>query len=38
MVLGISPGLPLIVIPLAVLAIDRYDPTLLDRLLRREDG
>jgi hypothetical protein len=38
MVLGISPGLALIAVPLAVLAIDRYDPTLLDRLLRREDG
>jgi hypothetical protein len=35
MVLGISPGLALIAIPLAVLAIDRYDPTLLDRLSSR---
>jgi hypothetical protein len=38
MVLGISPGLALIAIPVAVLAIDRYDPTLLDRLLRRDTG
>ena len=38
MVLGISPGLALIVIPLAVLAIDRYDQSLLDRLLGREGG
>jgi len=38
MVLGISPGLALIAIPLAVLAIDRYDTTLLDRLLGREGG
>ena len=37
-VLGISPGLALIAIPLTVLAIDRYDPTLLDRLLSREGG
>ena len=37
-VLGISPGLALIAIALAVLAIDRYDPALLDRLLRREGG
>jgi hypothetical protein len=38
MVFGFSPGLALIAIPLAVLAIDRYDPTLLDRLLGREGG
>ena len=31
LVLGISPGLALIVIPLTVLALDRYDPTLVDR-------
>jgi len=37
-VLGISPGLALIAIALAVLAIDRYDQTLLDRLLGREGG
>ena len=35
LVLGISPGLALIVVPLAVLALDRYDPTLMDRLSSR---
>jgi hypothetical protein len=35
LVLGISPGLALIVIPLAVLALERYDPALLDRLSSR---
>jgi hypothetical protein len=34
-ILGVSPGAALIAIPLAVLALDRYDPTLLDGFLRR---
>ena len=38
LVLGISPGLALLAIPLTVLAIDRYDPALLDRLLSRWTG
>jgi hypothetical protein len=38
MALGISPGLALIAIPLAVLAIDRYDPALIDRPSSREAG
>lgn len=37
-VLGISLGLALIAIALAVLAVDRYDPTLFDRLLSRVTG
>ena len=38
MVLGISPGLALIAIPLAALAVDRLDPALLDRLSSRWTG
>ena len=38
MVLGISPGLALIAIPMSVLAIDRYDPAILDRLSSRWTG
>ena len=38
MVFGISPGLALIAIPLAVLIIDRYDPALLDRLTSSDTG
>lgn len=37
-ILGISPGMALIAIPLALLAIDRYDPALLDRLSNRHTG
>jgi hypothetical protein len=37
-VLGISPGLALIAIPITVLAIDRYDPAVLDRLASRLPG
>ena len=36
MVLGISTGLALIAIPIAALALHRYDLTLIDRLVRRE--
>ena len=38
LILGISPGLALIAIPLAVLAVDRYDPALLDRVSSRWTG
>jgi len=38
LVLGISPGLALIVIPLTVLAADRYDPAFLDGLSSRRTG
>ncbi len=38
LVVGISPGLALIAIPLAVLALDQYDPTILDHLSNRESG
>ena len=32
-VLGISLGLALVVIPLSALALDRYDPELINRLI-----
>lgn len=35
LVLGVSPGLALTAIPLAALALDRYDSTILDRLSSR---
>jgi hypothetical protein len=34
MILGISPGLALAVIPITVLALDRYDSSLLDHFIR----
>lgn len=36
MVLGVSPGLALIAIPLTVFALDRYDPAVADRLTGHE--
>jgi hypothetical protein len=36
LVLGFSPGLALIAITLTVLALDRYDPALIDRFVIRE--
>ena len=35
LVLGISPGLALIAIPVTALAVDRYDPVIIDRLSSR---
>ena len=35
LVLGMSPGLSLIAVAVAAMAVDRYDPTLIDRLRSR---
>ena len=38
MVFGVSPGLALVAAALALLVLDRFHPTLITRLLRREAG
>ncbi len=38
MVLGVSPGLALVAVALALFVLDRFQPTLITRLLGREAG